>query len=129
MLQNGSTVRNTLDLIREVEGGSPAGREVTVWNARLAEGQRQFPALTAGGKVFPLLFIWLVSGSGEDWASGFRNAANVYYQRAVYKVELMLYAVLPVTILALGILIITQVIPIARAILGPMNDMMTGVGE
>ena len=118
-----------MELVGQVEGKSPAGREVKTWQARLAEGQSQFSALSAGSKVFPLLFVWLVSGSGEDWASGFRHAAEVYYQRAVYKVELMLYGVLPVTILALGILIITQVIPIARAILGPMNDMMTGIGE
>ena len=53
--------------------------------------------------------------------SGFKHAAEVYYARAVYKLELMLYAVLPVAILSLGILILTQVIPMVRLFFGAMD--------
>ena len=123
MLENGSTLNQTLDLVRQVEDRSPAEGEIARWQRRLAEGRKQFADIAADGKLFPPMFIWLVSGSGEDWISGFRQAAEVYYARSIYKIELMLYAVLPVAILALGILIITQVVPLARLFFGAMAGM------
>jgi len=121
MIENGSTFSHSLELAREIEADSPAQKELTAWQTRLAEGHKQFRDLAVGGKLFPPLFIWLVSGSGEDWVSGFKHAAEVYYARAVYKVELMLYAVLPIAILSLGILIVTQVIPMVRIFFGAMQ--------
>src|SRR5258708_35195648 len=67
LLENGSTFNSTLDLIRQVEAGSPAHGELATWQSRLAEGRKQFSDLAAGGKLFPPMFIWLVAGSGEDW--------------------------------------------------------------
>lgn len=111
MLQKGCPLNQALDLLRRLEAGSPAHREIARWQSRLAAGHKNFSDLAAGGKVFPPLFIWLVSGSGEDWISGFKHAAEIYYERARHRTEMLLYAALPVSILALGILILCQVLP------------------
>jgi hypothetical protein len=77
------------------------------------------------------MFVWLVAGSGEDWMSGFKHAAEIYYGRAAHKIEMLLYAVLPVSILVLGILILMQVTPMLRLFFGLMNGLSNteGMGE
>jgi type II secretory pathway component PulF len=64
--------------------------------------------MAAGGRVFPPLFVWLVSSAGEDIASGFQHAAEIYQARAANRSEMLLYAALPVMVLALGVVILTQ---------------------
>lgn len=115
MLRNGCPLNQALALVRELESGTPAEGEVQHWQAQLAAGHKRFPELVSSRKIIPPLFTWLVAGSGEDWASGFQHAAQIYHDRALYRVELFLYAVLPVSVVALGLLILTQVIPVAQA--------------
>ena len=93
---------------------SPAGRDVARWQRRMAEGRTRFEDVAEGGGVVPPLFVWLVAASGENWIEGFRHAADLYYERAVQRAELMLYAVLPVTVVGLGCLILMQLLPMAR---------------
>jgi type II secretory pathway component PulF len=129
MLDRGCDLNRSLALLQGLEAESPAGKEIKQWQKRLADGTKDFSALAAGGKVVPPLFVWLVSGSGEDWAGGFKQAAKIYYDRAVNKVELLLYAALPVSVLALGLLILAQVLPMTRLFAGVMRSMITDVGD
>jgi hypothetical protein len=76
----------------------------------------------------PPLFVWLVAGSGEDWAGGFRQAAKIYFDRARHRVEVLLYAALPVSVLGLGLLILSQVLPMARTFAGLMRSI-SDVGD
>ena len=69
-----------------------------------------------------------MAGSGEDWVAGFRQAARVYYDRAVNRVELMLYAALPFSVLALGLVILSQVLPTLR-VLGGLFTALTDFGD
>jgi general secretion pathway protein F len=126
MLRNGCNLNQTLALLSELETGSPTQPELAQWQARLAGGHKTFPELAAGGKVFPPLFIWLVAASGEDWAGGFAQAARVYYERALHRVETLLYAALPVSVLALAFLIVGQIAPMLRiftSIMGALGDL------
>ena len=125
MLRNGCSMNQTLALVSELETGSPTRPELAQWQARLAEGRRQFPEVAANGKVFPAMFVWLVAASGEDWASGFAQAARVYYERAVQRAETLLYAALPVSVLALAFLIVGQIAPMMRV----FTDMMRSLGD
>jgi type II secretory pathway component PulF len=68
----------------------------------------KFSQIAAGGRVFPPLFVWLVSSAGEDLAAGFRHAAEIYRNRATHRSEILLFAALPLSVLVLGILILTQ---------------------
>src|SRR6185295_8365561 len=106
------------------EAGAPAGAEVAHWKSHLAAGHRKFPELTRDAQIIPPLFVWLVTGSGENWAAGFKHAAAVYGERAKHRVEMFLYAVLPVSVLALGFLILAQALPMARAFAGLMRMMI-----
>jgi type II secretory pathway component PulF len=64
--------------------------------------------VAAQSRLFPPLFIWLVANAGDDLAAGFRRAAELYEARAAYRTELGLYAALPVSVLFLGALILSQ---------------------
>lgn len=128
MIEKGCTFHESLDLLRSMEGPSPLRRELEQWQTRLAAGVRSFPELAAGGKIVPPLFIWLVAGSGEDWGAGFRQAAQVYFDRAVNRVELLLYAAMPFAVLALGLIILGQVVPMLR-VFGSLFQTLGDFGD
>ena len=54
---------------------------------------------------------------------GFQNAAELYQDRAAYRVELALYGALPISVLFLGQMIIWQVAPLMRALVQMMNAL------
>ena len=53
-----------------------------------------------------------MGGAGEDVASGFERASAIYASRAAHRTEILLYAALPVAVLLLGVVILTQLLPI-----------------
>jgi type II secretory pathway component PulF len=123
MLQNGGQLRDALALMQQLERGTTAGAELERWQDRLADGHGKFADLAAGGKIFPPLFVWLVAQAGEDMAEGFGRAAEIYYARAAHRVEMLLYAALPVAVLVLGALIFIQTYPLVRLFLGTMDSL------
>ena len=114
LLRNGSTLNQAIGLVQQLEAESPAGPELIRWQQRVAEGKSKFQDIAADGKIIPPLFVWLVAASGEQWADGFQHAADVYHERASRRAEVVLYAVLPVSILVLGFLIVGQMVPMMR---------------
>jgi hypothetical protein len=82
----------------------------------------------AQAKSFPPLFVWLIANSREDLVGGFLRAAEIYYQRAVYRIEMMLYAALPVAVLALGFFILGQILPVFLALIRFMDSLDAGSG-
>jgi len=126
MLENGCPLNKALELLKQIESGSPAQREIELWQSRLAAGHKHFSDLAGGSNVIPPLFIWLVAGSGEDWVSGFKHAAEIYSARALHRIDMLLYAALPVSVLGLGILILNQAVPMVRVFTGFMNALSNG---
>jgi type II secretory pathway component PulF len=116
LLKGGSTLRDALALMGSLEAGSPAGRDVERWQQRCAEGRTKFQDIAAGSRVFPPLFTWLVSGIGEDLATGFKHAADVFQARATARTELLLYSALPASLIFIGALIAAQVYPFINSI-------------
>jgi type II secretory pathway component PulF len=127
ILAKGGTLGEACDLAARLERGTPAETEIELWKRRLAGGQTKFAELAAGGRAFPRLFGWLVAQGGEDVAAGFRRAAEVYYARAVYRTELLLYLVLPLSVLMLGLMIILQFTPVLRQMI-LFIDLLGSVG-
>lgn len=125
LLTGGSTLDDALGLMAHVEQASPAGRELTLWRRRLGEGKGRFAEFSEGGRVFPPLFRWLVAQGGEDLKAGFRRAAEIFDRRALFRVEMMLYAALPVSILAVGLLITAEVVCAFR----PLIQMLDALGN
>ena len=125
MLSRGCQLPEALELIRQVETDPRLSWELGRWQKQLAEGATRFSTLTSGGQLFPPLFTWLVSANGENWCAGFQQASEVFHARALNRIEIGLYASLPVSILVLGTLILGQLSPVYSL----LNHFMTLLGS
>lgn len=114
MIRKGSPLDEAFALAAAGESGTLAAGEIRAWQERVKAGVGRFPDLAVNSVVFPQLFLWLV-GSGEtDLAAGFARAAEFYRARAASRIDVMLYAVLPVSAVALGLMILGQLYPVLR---------------
>ena len=127
MLCSGSPLGEALDLAGRLESGSPAGPELLRWKNRLAEGNAKITDIAKDSKVFPPLFVWLLAQGGEDLAAGFKKAMEIYSARASYRIELLLYVTLPVSMLVLGTVILGQFLPLFRVFI-MMIDQLGDMG-
>lgn len=123
MLENGCDAGSAFHLLASAEDGR-ARAELLQWRERLAGGASRFIDV-AKGRLVPPLFVWLVASAGENWAAGFRRAAEVYGARANYRIELGLYAALPVSILIVAAMVATEVLPIMVS----MGNFMNWMGD
>jgi type IV pilus assembly protein PilC len=108
LLKGGLTLPDAFNLLWELESSSKTRNELRHWSQNLSSGVTRFSQIAGGGKVFPPLFVWLVSSAGEDLAAGFQQAADIYRNRAAHRGEILLFAALPISVLVLGIIILTQ---------------------
>lgn len=108
LLAAGTDLPRALALVTNLEQGTAVGRELAGWRDRLAAGTGRISEFAPPSRLFPPMFVWLVGQGGEDLAGGFARAAEVYGERARHRVEMMLYAALPVAVLVLGGLIAGQ---------------------
>jgi type II secretory pathway component PulF len=116
MLKNGVPLDDALALTEQMEEGTCAAVELAQWRQRLASGRGKFSEMAVPGSAFPPLFVWMIANSGEDLADGFRRASEIYQARALYRIELLLYSALPCSVLALGIMIFSQIQPVFLAL-------------
>ncbi|MBI3877206.1 MAG: type II secretion system F family protein [Verrucomicrobia bacterium] len=123
MLRSGTTLKDALELAAQAEAGSPMAGELKHWQQRLAEGRTKFSEIVSGARTIPPLFVWLVAGAGENLALGFGRAAELYHERAVRRIEMILYAVLPTSVVMLGVLIVTQAAPFHQLFLNLIRIM------
>jgi type II secretory pathway component PulF len=121
MLKSGVPLDNALGLVEQLEHGTPAAAELARWRLQLAAGHGKVSEMTAGGKLFPPLFVWTVSQAHEDLAAGFQRAAETYQSRASYRTEVLLYSALPCSVMALGLVILSQIQPVIQGFVGLMN--------
>ncbi len=128
MLQGGCTLNQALGLLRELEEGTPVAAELGRWQQRLGDGHAEFRAITAESRMFPRLFLWIVGNAREELAEGFRQAAEIYRQRAAYRMEAFLYAVLPTAVIILGLAIFLQVFLFVFAGFLPLVSVIGSLG-
>jgi len=98
MLKNGTTLPEALALAEALENGTPAAKALAHWRQLVEAGQGKPAEWTGDSRPFPPLFLWLVQKGGEDVAAGFQKAAEIYQTRASYRIEMVLYGALPVSI-------------------------------
>jgi general secretion pathway protein F len=125
LLRSGCSLGESLALVRELEGDNPAGAELQQWHDRLKRGEGKPGEFAQPGKVFPPLFTWVLRSGGENLAAGFERAADLYHARQAHRTESFLYAALPMAILALGVLVMVQVIPLMMTVTGMMDRLGT----
>jgi len=116
LLRAGASLPDALALVEQMQRGTPARRDLALWKKRCSEGVGRFSDVAAGSKIFPPMFVWLVAGAGEDLATGFDRAARVYKARSAYRTNVLLYAALPVSLLFIGLMILSQIYPMGRLI-------------
>lgn len=121
MLKSGVPLNDALVFAEQLEQGTAAAKDLARWRERLASGHGKFseiafqnPAAPRG--VFPPLFVWTVAQSGENLPAGFERTSEIYRARAGYRVEMFLYSILPCAILALGLMIVSQIQPVFWAL-------------
>lgn len=108
LLKGGIPLPEAIALVEQFEGDSKTKKDLAAWKEKLATGVTKFSAVAADAKRFPQLFVWLVSSAGEDMAAGFKHAAEIYQARATQRSEILLCAALPLMVLVLGVMILTQ---------------------
>ncbi len=123
MLKGGCTLADSVNIAGELETNGPASRELAIWKKRLVEGCQGFPGLADENNVFPPLYAWLVEGAGEDLPSGFDRAGRFYADRAHRRCDLLLSSVLPLSILALGCMIVAQFAPLVHYLKQAMSAL------
>ena len=111
LLRGGVPLGEALQLVRELEAGSPAADDLAQWHDKLAQGAGKPSQFARPSKVFPPLFTWVIASGGENLQDGFERAAEIYHARRVHRTETVLYAALPMAIMVLGALIVVQMIP------------------
>jgi len=125
LLRGGCPLDEALAMMVEIEDYPPVRAEFARWQDRLAAGYGTLSEMTAEGRIFPPLFLWLAEGSGEDPAQGFEDAAQLYDERAAHGVDMLLYGALPVSIVILGVLVFAQV----HSVFAPLLRLMTSMSQ
>jgi type II secretory pathway component PulF len=126
LLKGGVDLGAALALVHRLEARGRIGRDLALWEHELSQGAGQLAGLKT--RVIPPLFFWLVAGEGEDWAAGLARAAEIYYARAAYKADLLLNSALPVSVVALGLIIAIQIFSTAKLIeMGGLFDLFNNI--
>lgn len=132
LLRAGCSFPDSLQLVGEMEAGSPAGRDIGVWRDRLAAGVKkpqELLAPTLNSSPFPGLFRWLVSCGGEDVATGFQIAANFFRERAKHRLEIIVYAITPVGLVMLAVCSAIVVLPLILNLTKIMESLGADGGD
>jgi len=128
LLKNGVNLPDAIGLTRQLENSPAAAADLRQWENRLAAGTAKFSDVAAGNRMIPPMFVWLVSGAGENLAAGFQRASEIYHSRAIYRTEVALYSVLPLASLFLGLVVLSQAFLVLCMFL-PMIAMLNGLGS
>ncbi len=128
MLKNGVQFDDALALVEQLEKGTCAERRSPAGDSGWLPVAGNSPELAPPGCAFPPLFIWTVAQSGEDLTAGFHRAAGLYHGRALYRTELMLYSLLPCSILALGAMLVAQYQPVFAALMSFIHALSGDMG-
>lgn len=128
LLKNGVSLPDAVSLTEQLETSPAAAADLQRWRKNLAGGVAKFSQVAAGNQMIPPMFVWLVSGAGENLTEGFTRAAEIYHTRAIYRTEVTLYSVLPIMSLFLGMVVISQAFLVISMFL-PMISMLSWMGQ
>jgi type II secretory pathway component PulF len=129
MLKSGTPLPEALAFAETLESDSPAAGALRQWRSLVQGGQGSPAQWPQSLRPFPPMFLWLVRKGGEDLGAGFQKAAEIYRARASYKIELLLYGALPISVLLLGQMVIWQVAPVFRTLIWMMNMLGSDMGS
>lgn len=123
MLRHGCPLPEAIALAQQLEAGSALAPELAGWQRALGEGRGKPGDFLPAESQFPPLFRVLLVEAGDDLARGFARAAEAYQARATARAEMLLHAALPVAVLVLGGLVLTQLFGPFTALVNVMNSL------
>lgn len=124
LLRAGLTFQEAILFHHQLSASRRLRDELGVWRKVMASGKGRFHEMLPPSSVVPQVFAWVVGNSGEDLAKGFQQAADLFQTRSDYRYEMFLYCVMPVSIIVLGLMILGQVVIMAKLMMQVMNLMM-----
>ena len=127
LLKAGLPLPEAFALLENLQVAGRLRNELGAWKQNIAAGLKTFSAVAAGGSYVPPLFVWLVDSAGENIRAGFRHAAEIYEARAAARAEILLYAALPVSVLAVSAVVMLQGYLMASSYL-VVIDLLNSVG-
>ncbi len=116
LLKHGCSLRDALGFLRQGEGVTPLGGELKRWESKLASGEARLSEVIAGSPLVPPMFIWLAEQDGDSLSRGFERVSELFLARSHRARDRLVYASLPTAILALGFIILCQVVPVFRTL-------------
>jgi type II secretory pathway component PulF len=116
LLRSGASLQSALGLLQKTEENSPAGREIARWMNLHEQGAATWDSFTAESRVFPPLFRWIVAQGGEDLAMGFQRASEIYQARSNQKIDVLLFAALPMAVMFVAGVIAGQMYPVMKTL-------------
>ena len=117
LLKNGVNLPEAIGLVEKLENNRDAAADLNRWRKNITSGVTKFSEVAAGNRLFPPLFVWVVANAGEDLAAGFQRAAEIYQSRAIYRTEVALYSALPISVLLLGAVVLSEAYLVASLFL------------
>jgi type II secretory pathway component PulF len=108
LLNNGTPLPEAIGFVRNLESNPATAADLDGWLDRLRRGVSRFSEVAANNRTFPPLFVWMVSNGGDNLATGFNRAAELYQSRAERRAETALYAALPIAVLVLGAVVLSE---------------------
>jgi type IV pilus assembly protein PilC len=116
LLKHGCSLREALGFLRQSEGTTPLGCELDRWQAKLASGEGKLSEITAGSSLVPPMFVWLAEQDSDNLSRGFERVSELFLNRSHRSRDQLVHAALPTAIVALGFIIICQVVPVFRTL-------------
>lgn len=116
LLKHGCSLREALGFLRQSEGTTPLGSELDRWQTKLASGEGKLSEVIAGSPLVPPMFVWLAEQDSDSLARGFERVSELFLARSHRSRDQLVYASLPTAILALGFIILCQIVPVFRTL-------------
>lgn len=121
LLRAGMPLREAIAFQRGLTDSARLHAEMGVWERVLASGRVRFHEMLPPDSLVPPIFAWVVGNGGEDLAGGLQQAADFYQTRSQLRYDMFLYALMPVSIMILGVMIMGQVVVMAKIVVHIMD--------
>jgi type II secretory pathway component PulF len=127
LVANGVPLPDALALLARQETSRHANADLSLWKSEIESGQWKSQGSFERFRVLPPLFFWCVAAAGEQIASGFKQAADLYARRAAHQSDMILFAALPISIIVVGSIVLNQFWPVFYNLIRVM-DALGGTG-
>lgn len=115
LLRHGVPLQEAVRLIRELEGKSPAGKDLALWEQQMAAGSSDFTSGAERWRGLPVLLASFLRSSKSNLVQGFERASVYFKERSQNQTSMLLHAGAPILVLLLGFFVSSQLSVFVKA--------------